>query len=144
MESRTANMRMLQEELQIAMRRNGEMKARYRELPDKLLLVGAGKIDSVHAKQKLHKGMLVCKLVGAEHRVVIVDSFRVIKNDQLHRVIGKGHLGGPETVILHKGKSDMKKRENLILFWEKYMLCWLRQRRYSELQRCVMASHVGT
>ena len=45
-------MKMLQGELQNALRQINEVKARNRELEETLLLVGAGKTDTVHAKQR--------------------------------------------------------------------------------------------
>jgi hypothetical protein len=42
---------MLQEGLQNALRQIDELKARNRELEETLLLAGAGKRDTVHAKQ---------------------------------------------------------------------------------------------
>jgi hypothetical protein len=50
---------MLKEELQIALRQIDELKARNRELEAKLLLVGAVKRDTVPAKQKVEKCMMV-------------------------------------------------------------------------------------
>ena len=45
-------MRILQEELQNALRQFDELKSRNRELEEKLLFAGDGKKDTVHAKQK--------------------------------------------------------------------------------------------
>jgi undecaprenyl pyrophosphate synthase len=57
---RTEKVRMLQEELQNALRQIDELKARNRELEETLLMVEAGKRDTVHAKQKVAK----CVVVG--------------------------------------------------------------------------------
>jgi hypothetical protein len=46
---------MLQEELQNKLRHFDELKARKRELEEKLLLVGAGKIYTAYTKQKVTK-----------------------------------------------------------------------------------------
>jgi hypothetical protein len=68
---RTEKVRMLQEELQNALRQIDELKARNRELEEKLLLVEAGKRKTVPAKQKVAKCMVVgdslLHNVGAEH-----------------------------------------------------------------------------
>jgi hypothetical protein len=50
---------MLQDELQNALRQINELKARNRELEEKLLLVEAGKRNTVPAKQKVAKCMVV-------------------------------------------------------------------------------------
>jgi predicted RNase H-like nuclease (RuvC/YqgF family) len=57
---RTERVRMLQDELQNALRQIEELKARNRELEEKLPLAGAGKRDTEHAKQKVAK----CFVVG--------------------------------------------------------------------------------
>ena len=68
---RTEKIRMLQEELQNAQRQIDEMKARNRELEDKLLMAGAGKRDTAHAKENVAKCMVVGDSMlrddGAEH-----------------------------------------------------------------------------
>jgi len=56
---RTEKVKMLQEELQNSLRQIVELKDRNKELQDKLLLLGAGKSFSVHAKQKVTKCMMV-------------------------------------------------------------------------------------
>jgi hypothetical protein len=50
---------MLQENLQTAVRQIDELKARNRVLEAKLLLAGAGERDTVPAKQKIAKCMVV-------------------------------------------------------------------------------------
>jgi hypothetical protein len=83
--------RKLQEDLQNALRQIDEMKARNRELEEKLLLVGAGKRDTVPAKQKSAKCMVVgdsvVRGVGAEHTDMIVECFPGIRTEHLHNVI---------------------------------------------------------
>jgi len=59
--------------------------------------VGAGKSDSVHAKQKVAKCMLVGDLmfhnVTAQYSDMMVECFQRIKTEQLQRVIETRHLG---------------------------------------------------
>ena len=50
---------MLQEDLQKALRQIDELKAIYRDLKEKLILAGVGKRDTVPAKQKTAKCMVV-------------------------------------------------------------------------------------
>jgi len=68
-----------------------ELKARNLELEEKLLLVGAGKRDTVRAKQKVAKCMVVgdsvLRNVGADHEGMMVECFPGIKTEQLHSVI---------------------------------------------------------
>jgi hypothetical protein len=45
----------------------------------------------------------------------MVECFPEIKNEHLHRMIGTRDLGSPETVIIHVGANDLRKREILIL-----------------------------
>ena len=100
---------MQQEDLQNALRQIDELKARNRELEEKSLLAGAGKRDTVPAKQKTAKCMVVgdtiVRSVGAEHADVMVECFLGIKTEQLQRVIEKTDLGSPETVIIHVGMT---------------------------------------
>ena len=67
----TEKVRMLQEELQNALRQIDELSVRMRELEAKVLPVGDGKRDTVHAKEKVAKCMVVgdsmLRNVGAEH-----------------------------------------------------------------------------
>ena len=98
-------MRILQEDLQTALQQTDELKARSSELEAKLLLTGAGKIETVSAKQKFTKRMLVSdsmlRNVGAVHAGLMVECFPGIKTVELHRVIDERDLGSPETVIIH-------------------------------------------
>ena len=114
---RTEKVRMLQEELQNALRQIDELKVRNREREEKLLLAGAGKRDTVHAKQKVAKCMVVGDSIlrngGAEHADMIVECFPGIKTEQLHRVIEERDQGRPETVIIHVGTNDMRTTRNL-------------------------------
>jgi hypothetical protein len=87
---RTYKVRMLQEELQNALRQIDQLKARNKRLDEELLLAVAGKRNTVHAKQKV----VTCKMlsdsvlrnVGTEHADMVVDCFPGIKTEQLHRV----------------------------------------------------------
>jgi hypothetical protein len=111
--------RKLQEDLQNALRQIDELKARNRELEEKLLLLGAAKRDTVPAKQKSAKCMVfgdsVVRGVGAEHTDMTVECFPRIRTEQLHKVIDKGDLGSPETVVLHVGTNDLRTTTNLDL-----------------------------
>ena len=105
---RTEKVRVLQEDL----RQIDELKARNRELEEKLPLAGAGKRDTVPAKQKTAKCMVagdsIVRSVGAEHAYMMVKCFPGIKTEQLHRVIEKADVGSPETVVMHVGTNDLR------------------------------------
>ena len=112
---RTEKLRMLQEDLQNALRQIDELKARNRELEAKLLMVGTGNRDTMPTKQKVTKCVVVgdsilCS-VGAEHADMAVECFPGIKTEQLHRVTEKRELGSPETVIIRVGTNEIEQRE---------------------------------
>ena len=119
--------RMLQEDMQNALRQIDKMKARNRELDEKLPMAGAGKRDTVTVKKKLTKCMTVgdsmlCN-VGAEHVVMMVQCFPGIKTEQLHRVIEQKDPGSPETVIIHVGTNEWRTTINLdFVMGEVYVL----------------------
>ena len=104
---RTEKVRMLQEELQNALRQSDELKARNRELEAKLLMAGTGERDTMPTKQKFTKCMVVSdsivRNVGAEHADMKVDCIPGIKTEQLHRVMEKRGLVSQDTVIIHVG-----------------------------------------
>jgi hypothetical protein len=113
--------------LQNALPQIDDLKFRNRELEEKLLLLEAGKRDTVPAKQKSAKCVVVgdsmLSNVGAEHTDMIVECFPGIRTEQLHRVIEKRDLGSPETVIIHVGTNDLKAMKNLdFLMGEVYAL----------------------
>ena len=74
--------------------------------------MGAGKRDSLHAKQKVAK----CVVVGdpmlrydrAVHADRMVESFQGIKTEQLHTVRENNNLGRPENVFIHVGTNDLR------------------------------------
>ena len=69
-------------------------------------------------KQKFTKCVVVGDSIfniGVEHADMIVECFLGIKTELLHRVIEKGVLGSPETVIIHVGTSDMRTTVNIDL-----------------------------
>ena len=69
--------------------------------------------------------------VGAEYTEMLVECFGGIKNEQLHRVIEKRHLGSPETVIIHMGTNDLRKTKNLdFVFGEVYALLATTKRKF--------------
>jgi hypothetical protein len=107
----------VQEDLKNALRQIDDLKFRNRELEEKLLLVEAGKRDTVPAKQKSAKCVVVgdsmLSNVGAEHTDMMVEGFPGIRTEQLHRVIEKRDLGSPETVIIHVGTNDLRTMKNL-------------------------------
>jgi len=114
---RAEKVRMLQEELQNALRQIDELKARNRELEAKLPMAGNGERDTMPKKQKVTKCMevgesIVCK-VGAERADMKVECCPGIKMEQLHRVMEKGDLVSPETVIIHVGTNDLRTTRNL-------------------------------
>ena len=80
-------------------------------------MAGRGKSESVHAKQKVAKCMVVGDLklrsVRAEHTDMMVECFQGIKTEQLHMVMQNGHLGSPESVIIHMDTNDLRSTRNL-------------------------------
>jgi hypothetical protein len=116
---RTEMVRMLQQELQNALRQIDELTARNRELEDKLLLAGTAKTDAVSTKETVTKcrvvGDSIVPNVGTEYADMVVECFPGIKTEQLNRVIDKRDLGSPETVIIHVGTNDMGTKRNLDL-----------------------------
>jgi len=114
---RTEKVRMLQEELQNALRRIDELEARNRELEEKSLMAGTGERDTMPTKQNVTKCMVVgdsiVRNVGAEHADMKVEYFPGIKTEQLHRVIEKRDLVSPETVIIHVGTNDLRTTRNV-------------------------------
>jgi len=111
---RTEKVRMLQKELQNALRQIDELKARNRELEAKLQMVGTGERDTMPTKQRSMKcivvGDSIVRNVGAEHVDIKVECFPGIKTEQLHRVMEKRHLVSSDTVIIHVGTNDLKTR----------------------------------
>ena len=75
---RTEQVRMIQEDLQNALRQIDELKARNRELEQKLILAGAGKRDTGTAKCMVFGDSIVGS-VGAEHADMMVECFPGIK-----------------------------------------------------------------
>jgi len=114
---RTEKVKILQEELQNALRQIDELKARNRELDAKLQMAGAGKRETMTTKQKVTKCLVVSDLivrnVGAERADMKVECFPWIKTEQLHRVMGKRNLVSPYMVIIHVGTNDLKTMRNL-------------------------------
>jgi hypothetical protein len=104
---------MLQEELQNALLQIDELRTRIRDLEAKVLPAGDGKKDTVHAKKKVAKYMVVgdsmLRNVGADHADMMVECFPGIKIEQLHRVTEKRNLGSPETAII----NDLRTTRNL-------------------------------
>jgi len=76
---RTEKVRMLQEELQNALRQIDELKARNRELEAKLLVAGTGERDTMTTKQTVTKCMVVddsiVRNVGTEHADMNLECF---------------------------------------------------------------------
>jgi len=114
---RTEKLRMLQEDVQNALRQIDELRARNRELEAKVLMAGTGNRDTMPTKQKFTKcvvvGDSILRNVGAEHADMTVECFPGIKTEQLHTVIEKWDLRSPETVIIHVGTKDMRTTRNL-------------------------------
>jgi hypothetical protein len=81
----------LEEDLQNALRQIDDLKFRNRELEEKLLLVEAGKRDTVPAKQKSVKCVVVgdsmLRNVGAKHTDMMVECFPGIRTEELHSVV---------------------------------------------------------
>jgi hypothetical protein len=109
---KTEKVRMLQEDLQKAVRQIDELKARNRKLETKLLMAGSGKRETMPTKCVV-VGDSVLRNVGAEHADMMVECFPGIKTDQLHRVIENRDLGSPETVIIYVGTNDIRRTRNL-------------------------------
>jgi hypothetical protein len=81
------------------------------------MLVGDGKRDSVHTKQKVTKCMAVgdrmlCSF-GAEYSDMSVECFQGIKTEPLHRVTEKRNLGTPENLIIHISTNKFRTTRNL-------------------------------
>ena len=112
---RTEKVKILQENLQKALRQIDELKTRNRELEERLRLVETGKRNSVADKQIVAKCIVVgdslLRNVGAEQEGMNVECFPGINTEQLHRVMERRDLASPETVIIHVGTNDLKKRE---------------------------------
>jgi hypothetical protein len=104
--------RMLQEDLQNALRQIDELKARNRKSEAKLLMAGSGKTETMPTKCVVVGDSMLCN-VGAEHEDMMVECFPGIKPEQLHRVIEKLDLGSQETVIIHVGTNNMRTTRNL-------------------------------
>jgi hypothetical protein len=88
---RTEKLRLLQQELQNALRQIEELTASNRELEDKLVLAGTAKTDAVSTKETVTKcrkvGDSIVLNVGTEYADMVVECFPGIKTEQLHRVI---------------------------------------------------------
>jgi len=124
---RTEKVKMLQEDLQNALRQIDELKAINRELEAKLLLAGTGKENAMPTKENYTKCMVVgdsiVRNVGTGHTDMTVQCFPGIKTEQLHRVIERSDLGSPETAIIHVGTNDLRTTRNLdFLMGEAYAL----------------------
>ena len=82
-ECRTEKAKMLQEDLQNALRQIDELKARKRELEAKLLLAGTSNEDAVPTKENYRKCMVVgdsiVRNVGTRHTDMTVEYFRGLK-----------------------------------------------------------------
>jgi hypothetical protein len=114
---KTDRLRKLQEDLQDALKQIDELRARNSELEEKLLLVGAGKRNTVPAKQTSAKCMVIgdsiVRGVEADHTDMTVECLPGIRTEQLHKVIERRDLGSPETVIIHVGTNDLRSTRNL-------------------------------
>jgi hypothetical protein len=109
--------RVLQEELQNALRQIDELKVRNKELEAKLQMAGSGKRDTMPTKQKFVKCMVVgdsiVRNVGADHADMKVECFPLIKTEQLHRVMERREVVSAETLIIHVGTNDLRSMRNL-------------------------------
>ena len=107
--------RMLQEELQNAMRQIEELKVRNRELEAKLQMAGVR--DTMPKKQKAEKcvviGDLLVRNVRVDHAEMKVDCFPGIKTEQLRRVMERMDLASAEMLIIHVGTNDLRSTRNL-------------------------------
>jgi len=114
---RTEKVRILQEELQNALRLIDELKAKNRELEAKLQMAGTGEADTMTTKQPVTKCLVVgdskVRNVKAERADMEVECFPGIKTEQLHRVMEKRNLVSRDTVIIHVGANDLKTTRNL-------------------------------
>jgi len=126
--------RVLQEELQNALRQIDELKAKNRELETKLQMAGTGERDTMPTKQNVTKCMVVgdsiVRNVGADRSDMKVERFPGIKTEQLHRVMEKINLVSPDTVIIHVGTNDLKSTRNLdIVMGEVYVLVFMAKKK---------------
>ena len=104
--------RVLQEDLQNALRQIDELKAINMELEEKLLPAVVGKGHTVSAKCMV-VGDTVLHSVGTEHADTMMERFPGIKTERLHRVTEKTDLGSAETVIIHVGTNDLRRTINI-------------------------------
>ena len=116
---KTERVRLLQNDLQNALRLVEKLKARNKELEEELIQARAGKRVPVLANYKATKCMVIgesmVRNVGSGQAEMRVECFPGIKTEQLHRVMDKADLGSPETVIFHVGTNDLKAAGNLDL-----------------------------
>jgi hypothetical protein len=102
------------------------LKDRRRILEETLLLEVAGNRDTVPAKRKVGKclevGQSMLRNVRREHADIIVEFFLGFETEQLHRVVEKRGLVGPEIVIIHVGKTGLKMRNFDFVMGEVYGL----------------------
>lgn len=114
---RAASVRMLQDQLNNALRQIDELRMRNNELEEKLRMAGAGKKVIVPEKRKAATCMVlgdsIVRNVGGEHTDMTVECFPGIRTEQLHRRIEGTDLGSPETVIIHVGTNDLRSTRNL-------------------------------
>ena len=136
-------MRLLQEDLQNALRQIDELKTRNRELEAKLLMAGTGKRDTMPTKQMVTKCMVIgdsiVRNVGSDHADMKVQCFPEIKTEQLHRVMEKRDLVSPETLIIHVGTNDLRTTRNLdFVMGEVYALVSTAKKKLRNC-RCVLS-----
>ena len=114
---KTERVKTLQQDLQKAYRLIEELKARNKELEEKIKQERVGKMEPVPAKDSSAKCIVVgdsmIRNVGADQEEISVECFPGIKTDQLHKVMENTDLGGPEIIIVHVGTNDLKSMRNL-------------------------------
>ena len=114
---RTEKAKLLQEDLQKALRQIDDLKARNRELEAKLQMAGNTERDAIPTRTNITKCMVIgdsiVRNVGVVHADMKAECFPGIKTEQLHRVLEKRDLVSPETLIIHVGTNDLKSTRNL-------------------------------
>jgi len=100
---KSERVKLLQQDLQKALRRIDELKVRNKVLEEELIQARAGKRNPVPVKDKDSKCMVVgdsmVRNVGADQADIRVECFPGIKTEQLHNVMEKADMGGPEIVV---------------------------------------------
>ena len=85
-----------------------------------------GKRDTAQVKHEGKKctvlGDLIVRNVGTEHTNMKVECFPGIRTEQVHRVMETRDLRSPDTVLIHVGTNNLRKRNLDYVMGEMYAL----------------------